>query len=154
MIEGDSASTAELCALLSAIGDLPLKQSFAITGSINQHGEIQAIGGVNEKIEGFFDICEARGLTGEQGVIIPESNVKDLMLREEIRSAAADGHFRIYAASHVEQAMELLCNLPPGVPDINGLFPEGSFNQQIQLRLLEWIALCHHYASPQQIVEE
>ncbi|MBU0498862.1 MAG: AAA family ATPase [Gammaproteobacteria bacterium] len=153
-IEGDSASAAELCVLLSAIGDLPLRQSLAITGSVNQHGEIQAIGGVNEKIEGFFDICEARELTGDQGVIIPASNVKDLMLRDGVRNAAAEGRFHIYAARHVEEAMELLCGLRPGAPDINGIFPEGSFNRQIQTRLLEWIALRQHYASPHLAGEE
>jgi len=154
MVEGDSASAGELCALLSAIGDLPLRQSLAITGSINQHGEIQAIGGVNEKIEGFFDICQARGLTGNQGVIIPASNIKDLMLRDDIRDAAAQGQFQIYAVRYVEEAMELLCGLRPGTPDINGLFPEESFNHQIQVRLLEWIALRQHYASSPPSGEE
>ena len=149
MIEGDSASTAELCALLSAIGDLPLKQSLAITGSINQHGEIQAIGGVNEKIEGFFDICQARGLTGDQGVIIPSSNIKDLMLKEEVCRAAEQEQFHIYAANNVEEAMELLCGLPPGVAGADGFFPQGSFNHLIHLKLLEWIAFKHHYANPQ-----
>lgn len=154
LIEGDSASAAELCALLSAIGDLPLRQSLAMTGSVNQHGEIQAIGGTNEKIEGFFDICQARGLTGDQGVIIPVSNVKDLMLREDIRNAAAEGRFHIYAVRHVEEAMELLCSLRPGAPDIHGIFPEGSFNHQIQVRLLEWIALRQHYATQHSAEED
>lgn len=149
MVEGDSASAGELCVLLSAIGDIPLRQSLAITGSVNQHGEIQAIGGVNEKIEGFFDICQARGLSGEQGVIIPASNVKDLMLREEIRQAATHGDFHVYPARHVEEAMELLCGLRPGVADENGIFPEDSFNHHVHVRLLEWIALRQHYASAQ-----
>lgn len=149
MIEGDSASTAELCALLSAIGDLPLKQSLAITGSVNQHGEVQAIGGVNEKIEGFFDICQARGLNGDHGVIIPQSNVKDLMLKEEVRTAVEQNQFHIYAAQHVEEAMELLCGMKPGVADGDGIFPEGSFNHRIHFKLLEWIALKNQYANPQ-----
>lgn len=145
-IEGDSASAAELCVLLSAIGDIPLKQSLAITGSINQHGQMQAIGGVCQKIEGFFDICQARGLTREQGVIIPTANVKDLMLKREIVEAAEAGLFKVYAVDHVEQAMELLTGLPAGVPDEEGLFPEGSINYLIQLRLAEWITLRLHYA--------
>ncbi len=145
-IEGDSASAAELCVLLSAIGDIPLKQALAITGSVNQHGQMQAIGGVCQKIEGFFDICQARGLTREHGVIIPTANVKDLMLKQEIVEAAEAGLFKVYAVDHVEQAMELLTGLPAGVPDEEGLFPEGSINYLIQLRLAEWITLRLHYA--------
>jgi predicted ATP-dependent protease len=146
-IEGDSASAAELCALLSAIGDLPLLQSLAITGSINQHGEIQAIGAVNEKIEGFFDLCQARGLSGEQGVIIPAANARDLMLRQDLRQAVAEGQFHLYSAQHLEDAMELLCGLKPGMPDQDGVFSESGFNYRVQLRLLEWISLRRHYAS-------
>ncbi len=148
LVDGDSASAAELCALLSSIGDIPLNQSLAITGSINQHGEIQAIGGVSQKIEGFFDICNSRGLTGEQGVIIPESNVKDLMLKQEVVDAARAGKFAVYAVSHADQAMELLTGLPAGVPDADGIYPEGCVNNRIQLRLAEWIALRQHYAQP------
>jgi len=136
-VEGDSASAAELCALLSAIGDIPLKQSLAITGSVNQHGEIQAIGGVNEKIEGFFDICAARGLTGEEGVIIPEANRKHLMLRADVIEAAARERFRIYAVRHVDQALELLSGQSAGVPDAAGSYPADSVNGQIQARLTE-----------------
>jgi predicted ATP-dependent protease len=146
-IEGDSASAAELCALLSAIGDIPLKQSFAITGSINQHGQMQAIGGVCQKIEGFFDICKARGLNGQHGVIIPTSNTKDLMLKQEVIEAAEAGLFHVHAVEHVEQAMELLTGLPAGVADEDGLFPEGSINYLIQVRLAEWISLRLQYAS-------
>ncbi|WXG57409.1 MAG: S16 family serine protease [Candidatus Sedimenticola sp. (ex Thyasira tokunagai)] len=154
-IEGDSASAAELCALLSALGDLPIKQSMAITGSINQHGQVQAIGGVCEKIEGFFEICRARGLSGKQGVIIPETNVKDLMLKREVIEAAEQGLFNIYAIKHVEEAMELLTGLQAGVPDAQGIYPEGSINYRIQLRLAEWIALRQHYAGQMQMeVEE
>jgi lon-related putative ATP-dependent protease len=146
-IDGDSASAAELCALLSAIADLPIRQSLAITGSVNQHGEIQVIGGVNEKIEGFFNICRDRGLDGSQGVIIPRGNCKDLMLHHELRQAAAEGQFHIYAVSHVEEAMELLTGLVPGIQDSQGLFTPGSFNHQIQVRLLEWMTLHRHYSS-------
>ena len=153
-IEGDSASAAELCALLSAIGDIPLRQSLAITGSVNQHGEIQAIGGVCQKIEGFFAICKARGLDGKQGVIIPSANVRDLMLRQEVVEAAEAGLFSIYSVDHVEEAMELFSGLPAGVPDENGLFPEGSINYLIQVRLAEWIALRAHYATSSLRLEE
>ncbi len=138
-VEGDSASAAELCALLSAIGDIPLKQSLAITGSVNQHGEVQAIGSVNEKIEGFFDICTARGLTGDEGVIIPEANRKHLMLRADVIEAAAQGKFRIYSVRHVDQALELLSGQRAGLPDTSGEYPADSLNGQIQARLTEML---------------
>jgi lon-related putative ATP-dependent protease len=147
-IEGDSASAAELCALLSAIGDIPIRQSIAITGSINQHGEVQAVGGVSQKIEGFFDLCDERGLSGDQGVIIPASNIKDLMLRADVLEAARAGKFQIYAVDHIEQAMELLTGMPAGMPDAGGIFPEGTINWSIQLRLAEWTSLRQQYASP------
>jgi lon-related putative ATP-dependent protease len=150
LVEGDSASAAELCSLLSSIGDIPLRQSLAITGSINQHGEIQAIGGVSQKVEGFFDICQNRRLTGEQGVIIPHSNIKDLMLKQEVVDAARAGKFAVYAVRHVDQAMELLTGLPAGIPDADGIYPEGSINSRIQIRLAEWITLRQHYAGQQQ----
>ncbi len=113
MVDGDSASTAELCVLLSALGQIPLRQDLALTGSINQHGEVQAIGGVNQKIEGFFELCQARGLTGTQGVIIPRTNIPHLMLREEVVEAVKTGHFSIYAVHEVDEALELLSGLPP-----------------------------------------
>ena len=140
-VEGDSASVAELCALLSAIGDIPLKQSLAITGSVNQHGEVQAIGGVNEKIEGFFDICQARGLNGDQGVIIPHANRKHLMLNKEVREAVARGDFRVHAVAHVDQALELLTGQAAGQPDQNGVYPPDSVNGQIQERLATFFAV-------------
>ncbi len=140
-VEGDSASVTELCALLSAIGDIPLKQALAITGSVNQHGEVQAIGGVNEKIEGFFDICQARGLTGAEGVIIPHANRKHLMLNQEVREAVARGDFQIHAVAHVDQALELLTGLPAGQPDKDGLYPPASINGQIQERLATFFAV-------------
>ena len=146
-VEGDSASMGELCALLSAIGDLSIDQSLAVTGSVNQHGQVQAIGGVNEKIEGFFDICKARGFTGHQGVIIPAANVKDLMLRQDVREAAAQGQFRVYAAEHVDQALTLLTGMPAGTPDAQGLYPENTCNGRVQLRLFEWTALRQQYAA-------
>jgi lon-related putative ATP-dependent protease len=111
-IEGDSASSAELYALLSALADVPVRQSLAVTGSVNQHGDIQAVGGINDKIEGFFDVCSARGLSGEQGVLIPESNVKNLMLREEVVQAVSQGRFVIYPVSSVDQGIEILTGKP------------------------------------------
>ena len=147
-VDGDSASAAELCVLLSAIADIPLKQSLAVTGSINQLGQIQPIGGVNEKIEGFFDICAARGLSGRQCVIIPAANVDDLMLRTDVREAAVHGGFNIYAVNHVDQAMALLTGMPAGTPDASGLYPSDSWNGRVQLRLLEWNAKRRQLASP------
>jgi predicted ATP-dependent protease len=111
-VEGDSASSAELYALLSALADAPIAQSLAVTGSVNQHGDVQAIGGVNEKIEGFFDLCRARGFTGEQGVLIPEANIKNLMLREDVVAAVRQGRFRIHAVRTVDEGISLLTRLP------------------------------------------
>jgi predicted ATP-dependent protease len=111
-VEGDSASSAELYALLSALADAPVRQSLAVTGSVNQHGDVQAIGGVNEKVEGFFDLCHARGLDGEQGVIVPRSNVKNLMLRDDVVDAVARGRFAIYAVGHVDEGIALLTGMP------------------------------------------
>lgn len=137
MVEGDSASVTELCALLSALARLPLKQSLAITGSVNQHGRVQAIGGVNEKVEGFFDACRLRGLTGRQGVIIPASNVQHLMLRLDVVEAIGRGQFALYAVSRVDEAMELLTGLEAGERDQTGQFPPGSINQRVEARLAE-----------------
>jgi lon-related putative ATP-dependent protease len=146
-IEGDSASAAELCALLSAIGDIPLKQSLAITGSVNQHGELQAIGGVNEKIEGFFDICQARGLDGSHGIILPAANRTHLMLHKDVVEAVAAGAFHIWCVDHVDQAMELLTGQMAGRPDADGVFPMNSVNGQVQLRLAEWFQLRQQLAA-------
>lgn len=137
-VDGDSASTAELCALLSAIGNIPLKQSLAITGALSQLGEVQTIGGVNEKIEGFYDICLARGLTGKQGVIIPERNMKDLMLRQDVVEAVEGNQFHIYAVATVDQAMALLTGMPAGERGRNGLFPKGTINRAVEDRLLNF----------------
>ncbi|MFQ5578311.1 MAG: Lon protease family protein, partial [Anaerolineae bacterium] len=134
-VDGDSASSAELYTLLSALADAPIKQSLAVTGSVNQYGQVQAIGGVNEKIEGFFDICKARGLTGEQGVVIPASNVKHLMLRREVVQAAAAGQFAIYAVETIDQGIEVLTGLPAGAPDAAGRFPAESINGRVAARL-------------------
>ncbi|HUX63185.1 ATP-binding protein [Sulfuricella sp.] len=136
-VEGDSASLAELCALLSNLADAPIRQSLAVTGSVNQFGQVQAIGAVNEKIEGFFDICAARGLTGEQGVLIPAANVKHLMLRRNVVEAAEAGRFRIYAVENADQAVALLTGVPAGEADASGNYPEGSVNRRVAARLAE-----------------
>ena len=146
-VEGDSASLAELCALLSALASVPIRQSLAITGSVNQYGRVQPIGGVNEKIEGFFDICKARGLTGEQGVVIPQSNVKHLMLREDVVAACIEGRFHVYAVEDVDQAVELLTGVPAGEPDAQGLVPEGTINYLVATQLAELTALRQAYAA-------
>ena len=134
-VDGDSASSTELYALLSALADVPISQGLAVTGSVNQHGEIQAIGGVNEKIEGFFEICKARGLTGDQGVLIPPANVRNLMLKPEVAEAARDGLFRIYAVKTIDQGIEILTGMTAGVRDAEGRYPEGSINQRVQQRI-------------------
>ncbi len=134
-VDGDSASSTEFYALLSAIGQIPIKQSLAVTGSVNQHGQVQAIGGVNEKIEGFFDLCQERGLTGDQGVLIPEANAKHLMLRQEVVEAAAAGHFHIYSIATVEEGIELLTGVPAGESDDDGNYPAGTVNYLVQQRL-------------------
>ncbi|MFN2361516.1 MAG: AAA family ATPase [Marinobacter sp.] len=134
-VEGDSASVAETCVLLSAISRLPLRQGFAVTGSMNQHGEVQAVGGVNEKIEGFFDVCREAGKFRGHGVILPASNVEHLMLNSNVRQAIADGDFSIYPVSHINQAIELLTGMEAGEPDEKGEFPEASFNRVIAERL-------------------
>ena len=145
-VEGDSASLAELCALLSALAAVPIRQSLAVTGSVNQYGRVQAIGAVNEKIEGFFDLCRARGLDGEQGVLIPDANVKHLMLREDVVQACADGRFGIYAVSTVDEAIALLTGVPAGEPDDSGLVPEGSINYLVAAALAEMSAMRQSYA--------
>ncbi len=134
-VDGDSASSTELYALLSAIAQVPIKQSLAVTGSVNQHGQVQAIGGVNEKIEGFFDLCRKRGLTGEQGVLIPIANVKHLMLRQDVVDAAAAGDFNIYPITTIEEGIELLTDIPAGELREDGTYPEGSINALVAQRL-------------------
>ena len=135
-IEGDSASSAELYALLSALSEVPLRQSMAVTGSVNQRGEIQPIGGVNEKVEGFFDICKGRGLTGEQGVLIPAANLKHLMLRDDVVQAVVDGEFHVWPVETVDQGMEILTGKTMGARK-NGKFPQETLNAAVEARLLE-----------------
>jgi predicted ATP-dependent protease len=149
-VDGDSASMAELCALLSALAQVPVKQSLAMTGSVNQHGQVQPIGGVNEKIEGFFDVCQARGLTGRQGVVIPRPNVRHLMLRRDVVEAVAEGKFHIYPMRTIDEAVELLTGIPAGERDEEGCFPEGSINQQVESRLIELAEKQRAFSAPQK----
>jgi lon-related putative ATP-dependent protease len=135
MIEGDSATCAEVCALLSRIAEVPIRQSLAITGSMDQKGEVQAIGGVNEKIEGFYDVCRANGLTGNQGVVIPATNVQHLMLREDVVAAIEAGSFKVHAVSTIDEALELLTGLAAGEKREDGSYPPESGNGRVMARL-------------------
>ena len=138
LIDGDSASVAELCVLISALIGLPIQQGLAITGSLNQQGLVQAIGGVNEKIEGFYDICNQRGLTGKQGCIIPAVNIKNLSLRQDVVDAIEKGLFNIYPIKHYEEALELLIGLPAGEEHIDGAFDKDSINDRVVKRLCQY----------------
>jgi lon-related putative ATP-dependent protease len=134
-VEGDSASSTELYAILSALSELPIKQNLAVTGSVNQKGEVQAIGGANEKIEGFFEVCKAKGLTGKQGVMIPESNVQNLMLKEEIVDAVKEGKFHIFSVKTIDEGMEVLTGVKAGERKKDGAFDEETVNYRVDKRL-------------------
>jgi lon-related putative ATP-dependent protease len=138
-VEGDSASSTELYALLSALSGVPIQQRFAVTGSVNQHGEVQAIGGVNEKIEGFFAVCKAKGLTGDQGVVIPKSNARNLVLKDEVVEAVRVGKFHIYPVDTIDEGIELLTNKPAGTRRPDGSFPSDTINGLVEERLREMI---------------
>jgi lon-related putative ATP-dependent protease len=137
-VEGDSASSAELYALLSSLAEIPVRQDLAATGSVNQRGVVQAIGGVNEKIEGFFDVCAARGLTGSQGVLIPQANVQHLMLHEDVVQACAAGRFEIYPVQTIDEGIGLLTGRPAGERGDDGSFPVGSVNRLVEERLKQF----------------
>ena len=137
-VEGDSASVAETCVLLSAITGVPLKQSLAVTGSMNQHGEVQAVGGVNEKIEGFFNVCAQSGKVDGQGVLLPSSNVEHLMLNQQVQEAVRAGRFSIYPLSHIDQAIELMTGMEVGVAGADGAYPEHTFNRLVADRLAQF----------------
>jgi predicted ATP-dependent protease len=136
-VEGDSASSTELYALLSSLSGYPIKQGIAVTGSVNQHGEIQAIGGATSKIEGFFKICHTHGLTGDQGVIIPVQNVRRLMLRPEVVDAVRNGQFHIYAINSIDAGIAILTGREAGEADEEGNYPEGSVYHAVVQRLEE-----------------
>ena len=137
-IDGDSAASAELYALLSELAGTPIRQDIAVTGSVNQHGEVQAIGGVNEKIEGFYRTCKLRELTGRQGVIIPEANVRSLMLSEEVIDSVSSGRFHVWSARHVDDAIELLTGIAAGARGPDGRFAEGTLHARVEQRLEQW----------------
>lgn len=149
-VDGDSASSAELYALLSSLANLPIKQSIAVTGSVNQRGEIQAVGGVTSKIEGFFEVCSAQGLSGDQGVIIPEANVRHLMLKPEVVEAVAKGRFRIWAIRSVDEGIELLTDVPAGEREPDGPYPEGTVHALVQHRLRTLAERLAEYGQPRR----
>jgi Lon-like ATP-dependent protease len=136
-VDGDSASSSELFAVLSALAEVGIDQGLAVTGSVNQLGEIQTIGGVCAKIEGFFDLCNARGLSGTQGVLIPRANLPHLVLREDVARAIAEGRFNLYAVSSVSHGIEILTGLPAGERDSSGRFPASSVYGRVERRLIE-----------------
>jgi len=147
-VEGDSAASAELYALVSSISEVPIKQNIAVTGSVNQKGEIQPIGGVNQKIEGFFQICKAKGLTGEQGVVIPRQNLRNLMLREEVTEAVKQGKFHIYSVSSVDEGIEILTGVEAGQKKEDGNYPEGTINFRVDKKLKEMASKLKQFTLP------
>jgi ATP-dependent Lon protease len=136
-VDGDSASSTEIYALLSNLSGVPVKQYIAITGSMNQRGEIQAIGGVNEKIEGFYDCCMKKGLTGKQGVMIPKSNIKDLMLRKDVVAAVKKGKYHVYAVKNIDEGIEILTGKKAGGVNPDGSYPKGTINYLVNNKLME-----------------
>ena len=149
-VDGDSASSTELYAILSALSGLPLKQSIAVTGSVDQRGEVQAIGGVNEKLEGFFEVCKAKGLTVQQGAMIPASNVQNLMLKEELIEAAKEGKFAIYPARTIDEGIEFLTGVPAGERQSDGSYKEGTVNYLVNKRLQEMAEMAREFQLPLQ----
>lgn len=144
-VEGDSASAAELCAILSALSEVPVRQSIAITGSVDQQGRVQSVGGVNEKIEGFFQVCASRGLDGSHGVVIPAANERNVVLREEVRAACAAGLFHVWIAANIDEAVERLTGVPAGERDAEGNWSPGSINARVDARLQAFAALRREY---------
>jgi len=149
-IEGDSASSTELYALLSSLSELPIKQYIAVTGSVNQKGEIQPIGGVNEKIEGFFETCRTRGLNGNEGVIIPWQNVVNLMLKDEIVEAVEEGKFHIYPVKSIDEGIEILTDIPAGIRDENGNYPENTVYYMVQKKIEKFARIAEEFDEPDQ----
>ncbi|MBO5389923.1 MAG: AAA family ATPase [Lachnospiraceae bacterium] len=144
-IDGDSASSTELYCIISSLSEIPIRQDLAVTGSVNQKGEIQAIGGVTQKIEGFFDLCKKRGLTGSQGVLIPVSNVKDLVLKTEVIEAVKEGIFHIYPITHIDEGIEILMNCTAGMKDVNGNLPEDSVHGRVYKKLKYFAKLSREF---------
>ena len=136
-MDGDSASSAEVYAILSSLAELPLKQSIAVTGSVNQKGEIQPIGGVNQKLEGMFDVCRIAGLTGDQGVVIPHQNRRNLMLRADVVDAIKEGKFHVYTVKNIDEGLEILTGRPAGERTADASYPEGTVNHLVDQRIQE-----------------
>ena len=147
-VEGDSASSSEAYAIISSLAEVPIQQGIAVTGSVDQKGQIQPIGGINYKIEGFFDVCRAKGLTGRQGVLIPKRNVESLMLRKDVVQAVKEGKFHIYPVETIDEGLEVLTGLPAGRPDRNGNFPEGTINYLANEKLKTLVSTYKEYSAP------
>jgi predicted ATP-dependent protease len=147
-VDGDSASSTELYALLSSISEVPIKQNIAVTGSVNQMGEIQPIGGINQKIEGFFEICKEKGLTGDQGVMMPVKNLKHLMLRHEVIEAVRQGKFHIYAVSTIDEGISILTGLESGKPKMDGSYPDNTISFKVEKKLREMAEKLRSFAIP------
>jgi predicted ATP-dependent protease len=147
-VDGDSASSSELYAILSALADLPLRQDLAVTGSVNQKGEIQPIGGVNEKVEGFFDVCDAKGLTGTQGVLIPHANVPDLMLAQRVVVAVREGRFQIHGVANVDEGIEILTGIAAGQRAGRVRYALGTVNGRVDAKLRKMAGLMRDYGGP------
>lgn len=146
-VDGDSASSTEVYALLSALSDIPLRQDIAVTGSVNQKGDIQPIGGVNEKIEGWYDVCVSRGLTGTQGVLIPGQNVDNLQLRQDVVETVREGRFHIWAVTTVDEGIELLTGVPAGEREADGSYPAGTVNERVNSTLQRWATTMRAYGT-------
>jgi ATP-dependent Lon protease len=153
-IEGDSASSTEVYAILSSLSGLPLRQDLAVTGSVNQKGEVQAIGGVNEKIEGFFDVCRIKGFTGRQGVIIPEQNVGDLMVRKDVSEAVRAGDFHVYPVRTIDEGIAILTGVEAGEPLPDGGYTPGSVNEIVDRRLSDLAEKMRDFSRPRQTKKE
>jgi predicted ATP-dependent protease len=151
-VEGDSASSAELYAILSSLADAPINQSIAVTGSVDQRGVIQPIGGATEKIEGFFDICNSRVLSGNQGVVIPIQNIDNLMLKDEVLEAVKEGKFHLYAVERIEEGIEILTGLPAGELNEEGVFTEGSIFQKVDKKLKSFNVALQNSFSPNKSI--
>ncbi|MFW9830251.1 MAG: S16 family serine protease, partial [Candidatus Thorarchaeota archaeon] len=143
-----SASSTELYAMLSALSNIPIQQRFAVTGSVNQHGEVQAIGGVNQKIEGYFAVCKEKGLTGDQGVLIPKANAQNLMLKDEVIEAVKAGKFHIYPVENIEEGIELLTGISAGEQQPDGSFPIESIFGRVDKRLREMADIMREHHQP------
>jgi len=152
-VDGDSASSTELYTILSALAELPIKQNFAVTGSVNQKGEVQAIGGANEKIEGFYAVCKARGLTGEEGILVPRSNIQHLMLNEEVVEAVKQSKFHIYPVSTIDEGIELLTGVKAGEKRSDGSYELGSVHYRVDKRLAEMAKGLSQYSGVSQVAE-